>query len=817
MAANEKGIMEGKPGNLFAPYDKLSRAEYVTILARLSGAEGDPDNPFSDVPEDSWYSGYVGWAVNAGIVKGFTDNTFRGSQKITRQELMVMTARYLDYEWLDLKAAESVGVEFSDYDVIAEFAKASVERMRVLGIVKGDDYSRFNPLNDATRAEAATIIVRIVDLIEKFDTSARIGDNPLSMYSVCSDILDKAELVKITETIKNKTSCDLSVSDSTSDNDIVFEIDENLRMLEYRIKEVDGDLYFAVWSKYAAPYFPDIVEHALSLRDHFVIRAGYEGFGTFSLDEALNEKSKITFLCETDKNPLSYQIGDKVTFRISLLAGDKLVSVPQFTWQYDTDDGNSKKETVHGMSGQFVVTRDSLEKPGTGHLSVRCVNRKGYPIAALSDASMDASVIYNFNDVTTYKEKPADFESFWNTKITALLKTEPSALSMTECPVKVNGYKIYDVEVNAINSVAYFHVTVPENAAPASLKIRAHFDGYGNPASDGPECVADAIVVSVNKMSIKNHESDAYYASQTTPDFFGNMAADKHPFLDMVYRDVQAVRFAESYFADLWNGRDIITSGGSMGGFQAIAVASVYSKVTECTPSVPWMCDIGGHSEGGRLLGWLPSYTEGNKYFDSTYLASMFKGTVRINAGLGDYTCPPTGVIALYNAFNCDKHITFIQCMGHGSQNQSADNKSYSLSGSKPVIDTMDITITDNGFAVVLPNYNTDTVLNSVEEQMKVSADAYCKVSNKVSFALSAELTEKAFGEIIANNLVSNYSLDPSFKIKIDADYLAMIASEFSPMSQGATKIVNFEYTIYDDAGNYYDATALFMIKKSNS
>ena len=38
VAANEKGIMEGKPGNLFAPYDKLSRAEYVTILARLSGA-----------------------------------------------------------------------------------------------------------------------------------------------------------------------------------------------------------------------------------------------------------------------------------------------------------------------------------------------------------------------------------------------------------------------------------------------------------------------------------------------------------------------------------------------------------------------------------------------------------------------------------------------------------------------------------------------------------------------------------------------------------------------------------------------------------
>lgn len=817
VTANEKGIMEGKPGNLFAPYDKLSRAEYVTILARLSGAEQDNNNPFTDVPKDSWYSGYVGWAVNAGIVKGFTDNTFRGAQKITRQELMVMTARYLDYEWLDLKTAENNGVEFSDYDVIADFAKASVEKMRLLGIVKGDDYSRFNPLNDATRAEAATIIVRIVGLIDTFDNSARIGNTPLEEYSLFSDVLDEAELVKIVGNINAMTGCNLVISGKLDGKNIVFEVDESLRMLEYSIKEVNGSLYFAVSSKYAAPYFPRIVEHALSLRDHFVIRTGYEGYGSFMLDEALNENGRITYLCETNKNPLSYKIGDNVTFRISLLSGYKLVSVPQFTWQYNTDDGNEKKGTVHGISGQFVITLDSLEAPGTGHLTVKCVNRKGYPIAALSDSVLDASVVYGFNDITTYKEKPSDFESFWNNKMVVLMETDPSAISMTECPVKINGYKIYDVEVNAVNTISYFHVSIPENASPASLKIRAHFDGYGNPTSDGADLSADAISVSVNKMSIKNHQSEEYYAGQSIPDFFGNMKPDEHPFLDMIYRDVQAIRFVEKQFADLWNGRDMITSGGSMGGFQSIAVAALYNKVTECVPAIPWMCDIGGHSQGGRLLGWLPEYNDGNKYFDSTYLASMFKGTVRINAGLGDYTCPPTGVVALYNAFECDKSIMFTQCMGHGSNNQSPDNKSYTLSAMDPVIDTMDLTITDNGFAGTLPNYNSDRVLNAVEERMKAIADPYTKVSNKVSFAFSSELTKEAFSEIIESNLTENYGLDPSFNIKIDDDYLGMIASEFSSQGQGATKIVNFEYVIYDDDGNYYDATTLFMIKKNIS
>ena len=133
------------------------------------------------------------------------------------------------------------------------------------------------------------------------------------------------------------------------------------------------------------------------------------------------------------------------------------------------------------------------------------------------------------------------------------------------------------------------------------------------------------------------------------------------------------------------------------------------------------------------------------------------------------------------------------------------------------IIDTMDLTITDNGFAGTLPNFNSDRVLNAVEERMKALADPYTKVSNKVSFAFSSELTKEVFSEIIESNLTENYGLDPSFNIKIDDDYLGMIASEFSSQVQGATKIVNFEYVIYDDDGNYYDATTLFMIKKNIS
>lgn len=132
----------------------------------------------------------------------------------------------------------------------------------------------------------------------------------------------------------------------------------------------------------------------------------------------------------------------------------------------------------------------------------------------------------------------------------------------------------------------------------------------------------------------------------------------------MILRDVQALRFLKTMKE--WNGKDILLFGGSMGGFQATAVAALEPGVTELSVFIVWMCDVSGRSVG-RLAGWLPDYTENLNCFDSVFFAARVTcPTVITQAGLIDYTATPTGMAAYYNALRGKKQITFVQSADHG-------------------------------------------------------------------------------------------------------------------------------------------------------
>ena len=88
------GVMNGTSDTAFSPDEPVSRAMAVTVLARLAGAAESETAEFSDVAAGSWYSGYVGWAVDRGIVEGDGQGHFLPDQAVTGEQMGLMLGRY---------------------------------------------------------------------------------------------------------------------------------------------------------------------------------------------------------------------------------------------------------------------------------------------------------------------------------------------------------------------------------------------------------------------------------------------------------------------------------------------------------------------------------------------------------------------------------------------------------------------------------------------------------------------------------------------------------------------------------------------------
>lgn len=157
------GLMIGMSETSFAPDVTLTRAMFVTILGRLAGADAGAYTgvSFSDVEAGRWYAPYVEWGSQNGIVLGVGDGLFAPYEPVTREQMALLVARYVDTTGLTLPKVHATPEAFGDASSISAWAQEGVELMRQTGILCGDTDGNFYPAEGATRAQAATVFMRL--------------------------------------------------------------------------------------------------------------------------------------------------------------------------------------------------------------------------------------------------------------------------------------------------------------------------------------------------------------------------------------------------------------------------------------------------------------------------------------------------------------------------------------------------------------------------------------------------------------------------------------------------------------------------------
>lgn len=155
-----KGVVNGYEDNTYRPEDSVTKGEYIKLLMSVtSRVESTNFTQYRDV-NASWAKGYVSRAIELGLCDNINsaETEFGVDEPITRAQAAALMGRLLKPE------LSSTALSFADTASIPDWAQEPVLVAVQLGLIAGNDDGTFRPMNNLTRAEAATIIERILNL-----------------------------------------------------------------------------------------------------------------------------------------------------------------------------------------------------------------------------------------------------------------------------------------------------------------------------------------------------------------------------------------------------------------------------------------------------------------------------------------------------------------------------------------------------------------------------------------------------------------------------------------------------------------------------
>ena len=159
MDAYEAGVVKGMSSTTFAPGGTTTRGQLVTMLHRMAKEPAaTQETSFTDLTQE-YYRAAVCWAAEQGIVKGYSETTFRPDRPITREELVTILYRMAG-------EPETTGdiSSYADAEEVHSWAADAMAWSVKNGLVTGYEDDTLRPRLEANRAVVCTILMRLGDL-----------------------------------------------------------------------------------------------------------------------------------------------------------------------------------------------------------------------------------------------------------------------------------------------------------------------------------------------------------------------------------------------------------------------------------------------------------------------------------------------------------------------------------------------------------------------------------------------------------------------------------------------------------------------------
>ena len=410
-----------------------------------------------------------------------------------------------------------------------------------------------------------------------------------------------------------------------------------------------------------------------------------------------------------------YKVGDTVTCKVKLSKDGRALKGTQarVTIKFEGKAVKTQKFTTTGRPVTFTY---QAGKPGWVYFGFEILDEDGnvlkgkdvyrYPTKQTIVTEVGAMIE---PEKLTAIPRPADFEAFWAARRAALDKVpieptvKPLKIEMAEIKKrKIRGIsredldkiKVYEVIIPAIGEhPVQAYLAIPANAKPKSCCVYVDWASWSASDSNLGAALLHAkkgdIGFSPTWHGRPIHMGAEWYNYKTTiTGIDGGMVGiedrDTWCFGFMYYRLMRALDYVKTL--PEWDGKNLISVGGSLGGAQSTAAAALDKDVTLAVITNPCFCDFDGDASGRtgsiprgvhRKGAKSPKALAAQSYYDCINFAPMIKCPVFISTGGTDELCPPSNVFVVFNSLPAEtkakSQMFFNPAAGHyGQINRSA-------------------------------------------------------------------------------------------------------------------------------------------------